>query len=67
VVLVEKHEGKTPLGRPRCRWKDNIKIELKEIEWEDMDCINVAQVSEKWHAHLNLVIKFRVPKNVGIS
>jgi hypothetical protein len=34
-ILVEKSEGKKPLGRPRCRWEDNIKLDLKEIEWDD--------------------------------
>jgi hypothetical protein len=47
VVLVEKREGMIPRGRPRCRWKDNIKIDVKEIQWQDTDCINVAQVKEK--------------------
>jgi len=37
VVLVEKHEGKRPLGRPRGALKDNIKIDLKEVEWEGTD------------------------------
>jgi hypothetical protein len=42
-VLVGKPEGKRPLGRPRRRWEDNIKIDLKEIVWGDMDWINLAQ------------------------
>ena len=61
MVLVEKHEGKRPLGRPRSAYKDNIKIDLREIEWEGTDCVNVAQVREKWRANLNMVINCRVP------
>jgi hypothetical protein len=41
-ILVRKPEGKRPLVRPRCRWEDSIKINLKEIGWEDMDWINLA-------------------------
>jgi hypothetical protein len=42
-ILVGKPEGKRPLGRPRRRWVDNIKIELREIGWDGMDCIDLAQ------------------------
>jgi hypothetical protein len=41
--LVGKPEGKRPLGRPRCRWVDNIKMDLREIEWAGMDWIDLAQ------------------------
>jgi hypothetical protein len=41
---VEKPEGKRPLGRPRCRWLDSVKMDLREIEWGSMDWIDVAQV-----------------------
>jgi hypothetical protein len=41
-ILVEKPEGKRPLGRPRRRWEDNIKIYLREIGWGDMDWIDLA-------------------------
>jgi hypothetical protein len=41
-ILVGKSEGKRPLGRPRCRWVDNIKMDLSEIVWYGMDWINVA-------------------------
>jgi hypothetical protein len=40
---VGKPEGKRPLGRPRCRWVDNIKIDLREIEWGGMDWIKLAE------------------------
>ena len=41
-VLVRKPEGKRSLGRPRLRWQDNIKIDLQEVGWRDMDCIYLA-------------------------
>jgi hypothetical protein len=41
-ILVGKPEGKTPLGRPRCRWLDNIKIYLRETGWDGMDWIDLA-------------------------
>jgi hypothetical protein len=42
-IMVAKPEGKRPLGRPRCRWVDNIKIDLGEIEWGCMDRIDLTQ------------------------
>jgi len=42
-VLVGKHEGKSPLGRPGRRWKGNINMDLQEVGWEGMDWINLAQ------------------------
>jgi hypothetical protein len=42
-ILVGKPEGKKPLGRPRCRWVDNIKIDLRETKWDGMDWIDLAQ------------------------
>jgi hypothetical protein len=42
-ILVGRPEGRRPLGRPRCRWEDNIKMELQEVGWEAMDWIDMAQ------------------------
>jgi hypothetical protein len=42
-ILVGKLEGKRPLGRPRCRWVDNIKMDLREIGWVGINCIDLAQ------------------------
>ena len=53
-VLVGKPEGKRPLGRPRRRWKDNIKMDLQEVGCEGMDWIELAQDRDRWRA-------FRVP------
>jgi hypothetical protein len=46
--LVGKPEGKTPLGRPRCRWEDNIKMDLQEVECGDVDWISLAQDRDRW-------------------
>ena len=64
-VLVGKPEGKRPLGRPRRRWEDNIKMDLQEVGcWDWMD---LAQDRDMWRALVNTVRNFRVPKMWGIS
>jgi hypothetical protein len=60
-LLVEKPEGKRPIGRPRCRWMDNIKIDLLEIGWGGVDWIGLAQDRDKWRALVNAVMNLRVP------
>jgi hypothetical protein len=55
-ILVGKQEGKRPLGRPRSRWVDNIKIDLREIGWDGMDWINVAQDGGQWRALMDMVM-----------
>jgi hypothetical protein len=60
-VLVGKPEGRRPLGRPRRRWEDNIKIDLQEVGWGDMDWINLAQDRDRWRALVNAVMNLRVP------
>jgi hypothetical protein len=57
---VRKPEGKRPLGRPRCIWVDNIKIDLREIGWGSMDWIVLAQDRDQWRALLNTVMNFQV-------
>jgi hypothetical protein len=64
-ILVGKSEGKRPLGRPRRRWVDNIKIDLRDIEWNDMDWIDLAEDRDKWRALVNTVMILHVPKNSG--
>jgi hypothetical protein len=56
-VLVRKPEEKKPLVRPRHRWEDSIKMDLKEIGCEDVDWIHVAQVSVQWWVLVNLAMK----------
>ena len=60
-VLVGEPEGKRPHGRPRRRWKDNIKMDLQEVGCGGMDWIELAQDKETWPALVNEVTNFRVP------
>jgi len=60
-VLVGKHEGKKPFRRPRCRWEDNIKMDLQEVGCGDLDWIALAQDRDRWRALANAVINLRVP------
>jgi len=60
-VLVGKHEGKRPLGRPRHRWEDNIKMELQEMGCGGTDWIKLAQDRDSWWAFVNVVMNLRVP------
>jgi hypothetical protein len=59
-VLVGKPEGKKPLGRPRRRWEDNIKIDLQEVGCGGMDWIELAQDRDRWRALVHAVINLRV-------
>jgi hypothetical protein len=59
-ILVGKPEGKRPLGRRRCMWVGNIKIDLREIGWEVMDWIDLAQDRDRWRALVNTVMNLRV-------
>jgi hypothetical protein len=52
-VLVGKREGKRPLGKPRRRWEDNIKMDLREVGWEGIDWIDLAEDWKRWHAFVN--------------
>jgi hypothetical protein len=58
-------DGKRPLGRPRRRWVNNIKMGLREIGWDGMDCIDLAQDRDQWRALVNAVMNLRVPLNAG--
>jgi len=64
-VLVGKPEGKRPLGRPRRRWKDNIKMDLQEVGCGVMDWIELAQHRDRWRAVVNAVMNLRVPQSAG--
>jgi len=64
-VLVGKPEGKKPLGRPRHRWEDNIKMDLQEVGCRGMDWIKLAQDMDSWRALVNTVMNLQVPYNVG--
>ena len=59
-VLEEKSEGKRTLGKPRRRWEDNIKMDLKEMGCGGVDWIELDQDSDRWRALLNAVMNLRV-------
>jgi hypothetical protein len=59
-ILVGKPEGKRPLGRPRRRWEDNIKMDLRERGWSGMDWIDLAQDRDQWRALVSTVTNLRV-------
>jgi len=61
LVLFGKPEGKRPLGRPRRRWEDSIKMDLQEVGCEGMDWIELVQDRESWRALVNVVMNFWVP------
>ncbi|KAJ4429592.1 hypothetical protein ANN_21777 [Periplaneta americana] len=60
-VLVGRPEGKRPLGRPRRRWEDNIKMDLREVGYDDRDWINLAQNRDRWRAYVRAAMNLRVP------
>jgi hypothetical protein len=60
-LLVGKPEGKRPLGRPRCRWMDNIKMDLLEIGFSVVDWIGLGQDRYKWRALVNVVVNLWLP------
>jgi hypothetical protein len=60
-LLVGKPEGKRPLGRSRRRWVDNIRMDLLELGWGDVDWIGLAQDMDRWKALVILVLNVRVP------
>ena len=60
-VLVGKPEGKRPMGRPRLRWEDNIKMDLQEVGGGCGDWMELAHERDSWRALVNTVMDFRVP------
>jgi hypothetical protein len=60
-LLVGKPEGKSPLGRPRRRWMDNIRMDLGEVGWGDVDWIGLAKDRNRWRALVNSVLNLQVP------
>jgi len=63
--LTGKSEGQKPLGRPRRRWEDNIKMDLQEVGCGGMDWIELAQNRDRWRALVNTVMNVRVPYNAA--
>jgi len=66
-VLVGKLEEKRRLGRPRRRWKNNIKMDFQEVGRGCVDWMEMAQYRDRWRALVSTVMNFRVPKMRGIS
>ncbi|KAJ4444184.1 hypothetical protein ANN_05974 [Periplaneta americana] len=62
-VLVGRPEGKRPLGRPRRRWEDNIKMDLRKVGYDDRDWINLAQDRDRWRAYVRAVMNFEFLKS----
>jgi hypothetical protein len=60
-ILVGKAEGMRPLERPRRKWVDNVKIVLRQIGWDSLDWIELAQDRDQWRALVNTVMNLRVP------
>jgi hypothetical protein len=59
-IFVGNPERKRPLGRPRRRWEDNVRMTVREIEWEDVDWIHLAQDGDRWLAVVNTVMNIWV-------
>jgi hypothetical protein len=57
----EKAEGKRPLGRPKRRWLDNIRMDLVKVGWDDVDWIGLSRDRARWRALVNSVLNVRVP------
>ena len=64
-VLLGKPEGRRPLGRPRRRWEDNIRMDLQDVGCGCMDWIELAQDRDRWRTLVNVVMNLRVPWNAG--
>jgi hypothetical protein len=64
-LLAGKPEGKRPLGRPRRRWLVNIKRDLGEVGWGDVDWIGLAKDRNRWRALVNSVLNLQVLRNAG--
>jgi hypothetical protein len=60
-ILVGKPQGKRPVGRPRCKWVSNIKMEFREIGWSGMDWVDLAEYTDQWRALMNTVMNLWIP------
>jgi hypothetical protein len=60
-ILVGRPEGRRPLGRPRFRWEDTIKVDLQKVWWRGIDWIDLAQDRDRWRAAVNAEMNLRLP------
>jgi hypothetical protein len=60
-IVVGMPQGNTSLGRIRCRWDDNIKINLREVGWGGIDWIHLAEDRDQWSPLVNMIMKLQVP------
>jgi hypothetical protein len=60
-ILVEKPEGKRPIGRTRCKWEDNITMDFRVTEWAYVGWIHLAQNRDQWNSRVNTTKNLRVP------
>ncbi|KAJ4427890.1 hypothetical protein ANN_23898 [Periplaneta americana] len=65
-VLVGRPEGKRPLGKLRSRWEDNIKMDLREVGYDDREWINLAQDRDQWRAYVRAAMNLRVPSKPNL-
>ena len=61
----KKPERKTPLGRPSCRWEENVTMDIQEVRCGGIDWIKLAQDTERWQALVNAAMNLRIPQNAG--
>jgi hypothetical protein len=66
-TFVGKSEGKRPLGRAGRRWEDNMRLDLREVRWEDVDWMHLTQDRNQWRAVVNTIMNLRFHKRWGIS
>jgi len=59
-VLVERPEGKRPLGKPRCRWENNIKMDIQEVVWGGVGWIDLAYDRDVWRVHVTAELHYPV-------
>jgi hypothetical protein len=64
-MFVSKPEGKKPLGRPRNKWENKVKVDLKNFRWEGVDLIPLAQVRIQWRAAVNTVVNLNGSRKGG--
>jgi hypothetical protein len=64
-IFVGETKGRRPLGRPRCKWKDNIEMDVRDIKWDDIDWFDLAQIRKQWRTYVSTVVNPRDLENVG--